>query len=277
MVRSGDWVGSIRSALFGNAYAEEVLNLAPSWRQAAVVAGFVLLNFPNMTLPVFVRGCAGLARGKQPASVRRYLLAALAVHALFAVRYDVVDQHTFFLPTYLLVSLVAGLGFACVAGTSMRPSRGLVVTVSALLVLTPVVYAVVPHILRRAEVLRHIAHEKPYRDDYVYLLVPWTAMDRSAERVGREAIEMAGDEGIVIVEDSMARPAVEYEQMRRNRSDVEIISKSPGGEIDAHYVADVFAQGCAVVLVPLDRNSPSISAPVGVWSRRGDLYVLSGD
>jgi len=119
-VRSGDVRGTLGSALFGNTYASAVLNVRPSWRQAAIVIGFVMLNFPNLTLPLFVRSFFRRSRGTLSVACYRFLLAALAVHALFALRYHVVDQHTFFLPMYVVVTILAGLGFAGVSGSRRR-------------------------------------------------------------------------------------------------------------------------------------------------------------
>lgn len=275
LARSGDWSGTIRSALFGSAYTDAVLNVIPSWRQVAVVTGFLLLNFPNMTLPLFLRGLIGRKSETTSRGIRRYLLAALAIHALFALRYDVVDQHTFFLPSYVLLAVGAGLGFArVVMNAPPHRQRFIGTTTMALLLLTPAVYAVFTPLARRAGVLEGVAHAKPYRDDYVYLFIPWTVVDRSAPRVGREAVALAEGQGLIIIEDAMARPAVIYEQMRRNAAQLEITLKRPGATLDAESVVEAFDRGRRIVLVPLDRNEPGVITPLGSWERKGDLYVL---
>ena len=54
---------------------------------------------------------------------------------------------------------------------------------TATLALTPALYAIVPAVARRFDVLGGVERNKPYRDDYVYVFSPWSVVEDSAEVV----------------------------------------------------------------------------------------------
>lgn len=268
-LRSGDLSGTMCSALFGEYYVHEVLSVSPSARGLLVVFAFVTLCFPNLTLPAAGYGLVCLRRLSIPVMARRGLVTALLLHAVFALRYNVVDQHMFMLPTYVLMSIFCGVGYA--AAMQSWPKTRLRVAVSAavaMLVLTPVWYRAVPGVARERNVLRGVERNKPYRDDYVYLFTPWSFVERSADRMGRHAVELAGEDGIILVEDSMAEPAIRYRVFRDERERIGVTRDPMADEVLAALAANR-----AVVLVPLNRDQPQLRIPGRTWERVGDLYV----
>lgn len=271
MIRTSDVAGTIQSALFGRSYAGNVLNVIPSWRLLTVSLAFVLYNFPNLLLPAAFYGMARARRLPVPALARRALLAGLIVHACFVLRYNIVDQHTFFLPLYVFLSLFAGVGAAAVFQWWPSRQQQRIKTLGvALLLATPVIYLVVPSAARHFDVLKAFVRNKPYRDDYIYLMVPWSVMETSAEQMSTEALRLAGPQGTIVVEDSMARFAIEYHKiMRADRSGVKLLGKDCFSDIQ-----QALDQNRPVVLVPLNADQPQTPAPVGQWQRHGDLYVL---
>lgn len=272
MIRSGDVAATLQSALFGSAWTEQVLAIAPGSRQLVITACFLALNFPNLLLPLSVRGVAWANRGRISPLVRRALFASLAVHFLFALRYPVVDQHTFFLPSYLLLSVFGGVGLAsAAAGSSDRRRSRWPGVAWALLLLTPVWYTAAPAAARRAHVLRGVERHKPYRDDYVTFFSPWSVADDSADRMSRHALSLAGADGLIVVEDPMAEAPVRYRVARSGAKGVEITRPSQHDRLEA-----ATERGRIVVLVPLDANAPAVAPPANHrWRREGDLYVLS--
>lgn len=273
MAQGGHLSAVIYSALFGQSYADEVLGFRPALRTLVMGASFVLLNFPNLQLPAFAVGAGTARRLGVPAMFRRAVLAALIIHAVFVLRYDVVDQYTFFLPTYVLIAVLAGLGFARLyGGEGTRARRGWRIASVTLLVLTPVVYAVFPSVARRLEVLNEVARDKPYRDDYVYLFTPWSGFDRSAERMSEHAVELAGTHGLVLVEDSTALCAIEYVIRQIEAEGVRVTR-----DVLPEEIRGVVRGGGRVVLVPARADAPRTAAPFGAWRRDGDLYVLEAE
>jgi Protein of unknown function (DUF2723) len=271
-VRSSDLAGTLSSALFGHKYRDDVLNTTFAARKLLISAAFVLLNFPNLLLPVAAYGIIRSSRLISSPLVRRALLAGLVIHAVFVVRYPIVDQHTFFLPMYALVSIFSGIGLAKIYGWTRANVRIVVLTTAwGLLGLTPVLYAVVPDWARQYRVLESVERHKPYRDDYVYIFTPWSIVERSAERMSREAVALAGADGIIVVEDGMAEFAVLYQALRADYDELQIV-----GILTAEVAHEAVYTHRPVVLVPANRESPRTEPPVGTWLRVGDLYLLVG-
>lgn len=271
MARTGEALETLRSALFGQSFSDEVLNTTLSPGMLLIGVGFVVLNFPNLLLPAAAYGLVRAGRCGVPGLARRALLAGLVIHLCFVARYNIVDQHTFFLPAYVLLSIFGGVGFAMMLRWQRRQTRGVgLMTAVATLALTPILYTLVPAVVRRFDVLSDVQRNKPYRDDYVYIFTPWSVVERSAERMSRQAVELAGDRGLILVEDPMAEFAIRYQAIRAGADDVQIIS-----EVNPETIADAVDQGRPIVLVPARANAPRTVPPAGLWKRVGDLYVLT--
>ncbi len=273
MLRSGDVIGTLRSALFGQSFANQVMNVALPARLLLLSAGFVVMNFPNLLLPAAVHGVMRGAAIGVPTIARRALLAGLIIHVCFVFRYSVIDHHTFFLPVYVLLALFGGIGFAAIMRWErVRLRRAVVGIAVGLLALTPVLYGLAPTVARRLDVLGSVARNKPYRDDYIYVFTPWTVVEQSAETMSRHAVELAGEHALIIVEDPMAEFAVRYRILRDDKADLTIVRGVEAADISAALEA-----GKAIVLVPFNADSPRTRSTIGAWKRIGDLYVLDGE
>jgi len=276
MIFSGDFVGTLKSALFGagSKYGSNVLNVTPSLQIMLVSLGFGALCFPNMFLLAAGYGLARYRRSGIPIAVGRALLAALLIHALFVCRYSVIDQHTFFLPTYILLAIFAGIGAACVRLWPQSKWRRFLTSSAVLMLLaTPGFYVLAAPVARHFDVLASVIRHKPYRDDYVYIFSPWSIVERSAQRMSHEAVVLAGPDGWILVEDSMAIYAIRYHGLRQNWPELQITPLTEANRErilqEAHRAAD---KGQNVVLVPLNVNRPPAKVPL---KRHGDLYTFS--
>jgi hypothetical protein len=257
----------VRSALFGR-YQNEVMAHAPVLRYTATSVAFTVLSFPNLMLPAAV---AGIIRGRKRIGAISYwsLLAALMIHLAFVLRYNVIDQYTFLVPAYALITVFSGVGFQILLDrfSHWRPAVwGLAV---ASIFLTPGWYLVAERVTRRIHALGSYERHKPYRDDYRYLFLPWGRAENSADRMSREAAELAGRDGLVIVEDEMGSFAVNYQLFSSGVSGVRVIE-----QIDPMVVERYARERRPVVLVPASTDRPPIKPPLGAWRRVGDLYVL---
>jgi hypothetical protein len=263
---------TIHSALFGD-YQRSVIGSARALRFAAVSMAFTLLSFPNLVLPLALMGAvrgrlAGLSR-----FARRVLLADLAMHLLFVLRYDVIDQYTFLVPAYALVAILAGIGLNNIVTRWPRRLASPILALACVLVcLDPLTYLLAEHAARRFGVLGELARDKPYRDDYRYLFSAWGRGEGSAARLSREAARLAGNDGVLVVEDELASFAIKYELFEEGKTGVEVCLRD-----DSPLIDEARRARRRVVLVPLRANLLPIDPPDGRWEPIGALYILRSD
>jgi len=272
ILASGEVFRTLRSALFGHTYADEVLNLRLISQGTWISLGFVVLSFPNALLPAAAMGMVSDRRRAGMRSARRALTAGVVLHALFVLRYPVPDQHYFLLPLFTLLCIFGGLGAEFfVSRLGARGRRRSVAIAAALLLVTPIFYAFWLPAARRLDVLKDAERHKPYRDDYVAAFVPWCVVERSAERMASRALELAEDRGLVLVEDRMGMFAVQAKALMTGSGAV--VRMAP--EVDAATLGRMVHEGRPVVLVPSRKDSPRTPPAVGQWRRVDDLYVLA--
>ncbi len=199
----GDWGATLRSALFGASWQDDVLSSSP----AVVLNGamFIALSWPLLALAPVVYGWVLMGR-----RVGRAVAAALGavglIHLLFAIRYPVQDQFMFLLPGYGLFAAGAAVG---VDGMSrLRPPwrRAWTVGLAASIVLTPVLYGVTPMVIKAMGKSIRPGKSWPYRDEERYWITPWKCGETSAARFARAALEQASaaPERSVILPSGMA-------------------------------------------------------------------------
>lgn len=270
-IESGDLAATVRSALFGTMWADSVLGSGLSRRVLLIDVTYPWINFPNLLLPA---AAYGLARAKAfgiPPATRHALIGILAIQAAFALRYDIVEQYNFFIPMYVLLVLFAAVGAQAFLDRPNAP-RWVATSAVVLLLATPGTLVVGTSFARAIDALDGVGRHKPYRDDYEYLMFPWSVFERSAERMSRQAIDLAGERGLIVSEDYMARYCIAYRAMLDGRPEPRMVAR-PHPERD-ELVRQAVADGVPVVLIPWHRDFPEVPAAVGVWQRDGDLYVL---
>ena len=271
MLETGQVMGTIHSALFGD-FESNVLHMGLPVTQTAISTGFMALSFPSLALPLAV---LGMFKGQMAPLVRRALLAGLAIHLLFVLRYDVIDQYTFLGPAYTILMIFAGSGMAVLLARPRSRRRLTVAGLAAgLLLLTPLIYLQAPELARASGWVEPFERNRPYRDDYTYLFHPWRHHETSAGDMSRHAVELAGERAIIISPNQMAMYAIRYQLHREQRDGVELertFHSSLARLADRH--------DRPVVLVPRDRDDPDdgVVLPWGRWVREGDLYLWDPD
>jgi hypothetical protein len=236
----------------------------------ATSVAFTLLSFPNLMLPAALWG---LIRGRRlgiPLISYWSLVAATTIHLGFVLRYAVIDQYTFLMPVYALVAVFAGVGFADVLQRWTPSVRRWIIGLSVVsLALTPAVYPAAYGVTRRFHLLGRYARNKPYRDDYRYLFIPWGRGENSAEQMSSTAISLASPNGLILIEDPMAYFAVEYQRVVHHEPQLDLLPESEGRELK-----DFVNAQRPVVLIPYSPAHPPADPARGHWSRIGDLYEL---
>lgn len=201
-------LATARSALFGETYARNVLNIVPGRRQLVNSALYLVLNFPTPVLLLAWPGAASL-RAAEDRLPRRMLAVLLAVHVLWAVRYNVPDQYTFFLPAIVLLGVVIGLG----ADRFLQRRDGRwAIAMTAGAVLPALLYVPLPTAARAMKLDIGATRELPYRETYSFFLHPWKTGYRGAERFAREVHDTL-PEGSLLIADSTAVRPLHYRQL----------------------------------------------------------------
>ncbi len=217
---------------------------------------YICYSFPSPLLFLLPIGLVALWRTSARPTAVLFTLA-FAAHFLFAVRYNVPDQHMFMLHSLVLGAVL--IGFAVDRITAARPSAKLA-TVLALISLTgPVVYAVLPNVLRRypRDLVGLPSRKLPHRDAYRWFLQPWRHGYTGPQKFAQETLEALPPEAVLAV-DSTPMPTLVYLQAVSGfRRDVRI----PGAERFQNW------------LEPLDPTSPELVEAIGA----GRVFTITDD
>ncbi len=221
IVHSGDVLGVLASAAFGDRWRPDVLNASLSWKIVGENFLLILLNFPTLNVLLFFVGCYGLRRAG-PTMFRTVLVALLALFLLFAFRYTVADRYAFFIPFYCMAAIVIGVGTHEILSRIQHQVATCAVTVFSLLPIG--VYAIAPQAAARVHWPIGTRQDVPYRDDYEYFLCPWKTGYRGAERFAREALDAVESDAIVWADITTAAPLLYVQQVKSFRPEVKIVS-----------------------------------------------------
>jgi len=253
MIQSGDILGTLASAAFGERWQNHVLNTRLSWPIVRENVSFLLLNFPTPNVLLFFAGAFALCKMKALA-VLRYLIAALLVlFFVFAFRYTVSDRYAFFIPFYVVASVIVGLGAHRVQERVRH--KGLLVLIVGFSLFPMAAYAMAPGLATRTHLVLSRRGDVPYRDDYKHFLQPWKTGYRGAERFAREVLETVPADAVIYADTTTVAPLLYAQEVQRQRPDVWIITGLIRSAGAPQYGKDAFEQ-------LIDRR------PVYVTSRR---------
>jgi hypothetical protein len=280
LFRTGDLLGTLRSALFSN-YASEVLNVHLGLRALALAAGYVLYNLPGLTIPL---GLYGVFRPFDvPRVFSRALRWELLIYTVFVARYTITDQYTFFFPVYAMLALFSGISLVRIIAAPASLRRGVVLALAALTAAwTPLVYVTAASVLSARKAFDSMVRHKPYRDGYAALFLPWGVGHNFGAILNEQAYRLADDNGLIVFEDPMLDSALRYPQAIGRASPrvtvMQIESRTASAVVAARtrsLLESCRAAGRPVILVPRDRDRPSTCVPESRWKRVGDLYILT--
>lgn len=266
----GDLAATIHSTLFGR-FAGSVLNTSLSLGVLGRGFGFIAYNFPGLALPLAVYA---LVKGRSmvPEPLLRVILIEVVIYTGFVLRYAIVDQYSYFFVIYLFVALFAGIGVARLRiATRERTYRRAVGAALIMACWTPGVYVATATVLKDRHALAGAVGNKPYRNGYRSMLVPWGVGDDHADRLNHQLVHLSNDKTTIIAEDQMIAFGIEYAKAcRRIHPSVTIVvEKTP--ESIRQTIAGAPGD---VIIVPRDRDNP-ILPPDGYCKREGDIYVLN--
>ena len=266
---------AMASALFGERWQGAVLGSA--WRRVPAGLGYIVYNLPNLALPLAMVGLWRLKR-RVGGGLAAALTCIVATHFLFAVRYRVTDQFMFFVPLYLLLALLAGLGLADIAAQRRR----LALLAVATLAIGPVGYALAPAAVEAMGVrLPGTRRTLPHRDEARYWLSPWKHDENSAGEFSAEALTQLAERGgpVQLVADGTTYWPLQWVRAVDGKGpNVELIAGAYGaplGENPAEAIAELQRRGgSAWVVSNRPGYCPEVLLPYVDAERTGVLYRL---
>ncbi|NLF30736.1 MAG: hypothetical protein GX591_07600 [Planctomycetes bacterium] len=216
----GDWGETIRSALFGVLWQDDVLN--SSARVLRNGAMYIVLSWPWLALAPVVYGWVLMPR-RVGRSVAAAFGAIAAIHVLFAIRYPVPDQFMFLLPGYALLAVGAAVGIDGMLRLRPRWRRAWKAGLAASIILTPVLYAAAPPVLTHMGRSIRPGKSWPCRDENRYWITPWKCGETSGARFAREALTAAADGSVILPSGMATFPLQVLQEAEGFRTDVEIV------------------------------------------------------
>jgi hypothetical protein len=268
---------AVYSALFGTGYADHVLKLLPGPEQLINSVLYLGLNFPTPAVLLVIPGLAAVWRMRFK-TLGVMIIALLAVHLVWAVRYDVPDQYTFFIPSLVLLAVITGCGAArFLEGRSARWRAVLIVAAA----FPAVVYVPLPRMARAAGLRLGLSRTVPYRDEYAYFLHPWKTGYRGAERFACGLGEMLPESAVLIADGTTVRPIHYLQQLGHWRRDVEVFPAldrptEATRELSEQRLAGALAAGRVFVVTPQRGYCPSWLLERYEFVRDGPVYRVVG-
>jgi len=266
---------AVRSALVGR-YQAQVFGGDPSAGRAKANFALVALNFANVLLPLALVGLWCLRRRAGAAAWVLYALAA--IQTVFAVRYFVPDQFTFFLPTYAMMAVLAAVGLDVLVSSGPGWRRLAWAGVAASIVAMPVLYAVGPAVAARVapSAVRH-PRALPYRDEARYWITPCKQNEDSAQRFATEVLRQAPPDAVIVADPTAYYPLAVLQQTSRTGRGILLLGghepwpiPRPGEDINAFFEA--VGRRPLYVVSPQKGYCPGALLEAATFHKEGLLY-----
>ncbi len=270
----------IHSALFGVRWMDDVLNwhLSGPLLRNTILA--ILINFPTATILLAIFGIRHLA--VRESWFGKLLVAVASMHLIFAMRYTVTDQYTFFITTVVFVALLIGVGAWRIS--LWRPKAGYPAVLLAALPL--VIYWQLPHLVVATSLTDQFERKFwkrtiRYRDELHYFLQPWSPGYRGPERFAREVLGSVEASSIVIIDSTAAWPLRYLQITEQLGQDVQLNLranqfKELTDEDRLRRFDQILAQHPVYLLGPLARHGPSWILENYDATEQGILHRISG-
>ena len=277
MIASGDITGTIKSALFGNKWADDVLNTSMSWRLIKENFLFIAYNFPTPNFLLFFAGLLGLYKAVDDKRMANCLMALLVLFFLFAFRYTVPDRYAFFISFYCIFAIILGLGTNLFLSKLRYHAIKLLVLFFATIPVA--IYAATPILADKYNVDLGIKRRIPYRNEYKHFLSPWGHTDGSAERFAIETLTSLSDKAIILADGTTVYPLWYVQTIDGIRPDIDIVSRHGSYKSDISYpskanIVDLLKEVDIYVVSPVKGYCPSFLLEEYKFKRSGPVFKV---
>jgi len=225
--------------------------------------GYLLYQFP---VPILLLAAA-MGYRRLPRELRQGFGLLYICSAAFAFSYPVQDRFAFYLPSYLVLALVAAPGIDALAsrlaggGSGVRPPdpspsgaarrrSALAAILAAVAIAPPILYRLAP---LAASAIPEVGSIRsiPWRDAALYHLYPGKGGDDGARRFCEESFAVMPPRSLLIADDPLAEPFDYLQLVEGKRTDVEVFYVSPARQLQV--AMSKIRLGRAVFLAARDR------------------------
>ena len=253
LAATGDFVSTMRSALFGSSWGSDVLNVALNSTIVKQNFMFFGLNFPTPNILLFFAGLFAADKVFSNKIFANMFRAMMLIFFVFAFRYTVPDRYAFFIPFYCLACVFIGVGTGAVL--ERFKNRFLPCAIVILSLLPIPVYAVVPIIAERMDFDMGTKRQIPCRNEYTYFLRPWQMGNNGPELFAADALESVEENGVIIADGTTVYALWYAQHITGLRKDVKIISrhgdyKNPIDFVTVQTLDDLLTEDAVYVVTP---------------------------
>jgi hypothetical protein len=236
IISSGDFLGTMMSAAFGNSWQGDVLNTKLTLSMVRDNILYILMNFPSPNILLAFSGAFFLHKVSPKRWFAYVIMALLAIYFIFAFRYTIADRYTFFIPFYCVMSILIAVGAYKYLYKS-RGAAGYAFVIFALITIPA--YMIAPNIAKGLEIKVGSGRQLPHRDSDKYFLWPWRTGDKGADLFATEALYSVKPPAVIYADATTAGPLLYMQQVRQVRSgeDIKIVS-SIGNTDDSLKLTD---------------------------------------
>lgn len=254
-MQRGAGVAATAESLLVGRYGHSVFNVADLPHLGLEAVAYVMLNFPTPLLLLMPIGW-WLARRQ----VARWLwvtwTALFVVHFGFAARYDVPDQYTFMIPSYVLLAAFGGCGIAWLRARWPSRRGGRVILASASL--APLAYLAAPEVVARlpSGLVPVPTHAMPYTDPLAWFLRPWRVGADGPARYARETLAELPSDAVLLASSTLAPPLLYVQHAENVAPRVRVVTTlRPDGEtLTLARLAELATAGRLYVTTAPPRN-----------------------
>jgi hypothetical protein len=279
IIQSGDFLGTLSSAVFGNSWQGAIFNTKLSINVVKENFMYILLNFPtpNILLCLVGFGCLYMVSPKR--WYANVLMGLLVLYFIFAFRYTVPDRYAFFIPFYCMLSILIGAG----TYSYLRKSSGGFYLFTVFCIIVVPVYAMLPKIADDIGIKIGSGRKLYYRDDSTYFLYPWKINYNGAKNFARQALYNVNPPAIIYADATAAPPLLYAQQVWKDREDedIKIISSIGSSEnspdFNAQTIKKLMSERNIYVVSPIKGYCPDFLLRQYRFEPWGVLWYAAGE
>jgi hypothetical protein len=269
---------TLRSALFGDGYSDNVLNVKMTLR--IVLENLVFIGYNFATPNILLIGLGAICLKKQVSQNWQWLLflAITGLFLIFAFRYTVLDRYAFFIPFYVCCGVLIGVGAK--RFLEIFQAKYVLVLLLLLTALPVLAYGTAPRVAEAKKITLGTKREIPFRNNYTYFLSPWQANNTGPEKFSRAALNSVENDGVILADGTTVYALWYMQAIKGLKPDVQVVSShggyhSPFPMPDPHALETILKTKKVYVVSPVKEYCPEYILESYTFSKAGPLFEIN--